>query len=218
MLLYGAFALFGLLRRWLSIDLAPVIVDLVQFYRTTVEAAFGVTLGAVGLRIPAVLQDLFVLWVALGRIVGRSFVLLFNESADPKLEYRWFHEPPFARLTSVVTSMASSGGWPLRFAGVACASFVVMMLWPIFVPVFLRHPTVHRREGWRVPIGGTPHPSNPREVELPPLGDELKPKFSAEVRTELYDARIVMRTYLGVQAGCILLLVVANATANVLFT
>ncbi|MEL1265690.1 hypothetical protein [Pseudoxanthomonas putridarboris] len=61
--------------------------------------------------------------------------------------------------------------------------------------------TVPKEERRCEHTGGAPHPSERRAVQLPPLGDELKPRFSKEnvSRTDRYDAMVIASTYLIVQ-------------------
>ena len=210
LLLYGAFALFSLLRRHFDIPLAPAVLDVIRFYRQTVE---GVLNGIARLPLSEPQQDWVVLWIGVGRIVTRSYVLLTRETDHYDREYAWFRRLPFAPLTAmnrrIVRALKGRASW----LHLAPSSTIVTFLWPLFLWPFLVSSTVTQRDRWRVPTGGTPHPSDQRMTELPPIGDELAPKFSKEetqVRP-LYNTHVIMLSFLALQLAAVGILLLVNA-------
>lgn len=212
LLLYGAFALFSLVRRWYGLPLAPVLVRAIEFYRYTVSGLLDSTAGLTGLTLSAVQQDLLVLWVGVGRIVSRSYVLLTRETLRQDFEYESFNRLPFLPLTNMNRWFGYMSRGRAYRLGLALSSLVTTTLWPLFVLTFILRPTVNKRERWRTYTGGTPHPADRRQIELPPIGDELKPKFSKEESTvqPRYHAVVIMLTYVVVQALAVFLLAITN--------
>jgi hypothetical protein len=201
-LVYGAFALFSLARRWYDIPLALVVVRAIEFYRHTVNGLHDSTVELTGLTLSPGQRDVLVLWVGAGRIVSRSYVLLTRETLHPNFEYKWFSHWPFLPLTRLNRWFGRISRGRAYWRGLGLSSLFTTMLWPLFIWTFLVNPTVNKRERWRTYTGGTPHPSDRSKVELPPVGDELKTKFSKEESTVLpcYNAVIVMLTYVAVEA------------------
>ena len=211
-LLYGAFALFNLIRDWYQIPLAPLVVSVVEFYRRTVGPLFSLVTAPSGVTLSPFQQDIVVLWISAGRIVSRSYVLLTEETHSPRFEYRWFTRWPFLPLTKLNRWFGHISQGRAYRVGLGLSSLLVTMAWPLVAWPFLIDPTVHKRERWRVHTGGTPHPSDPSVEELPPLGDELKPKFSREESSTQphYHAWIVMLTCVAIQAVFVCSLVAGN--------
>lgn len=213
LLAYGAVALFNLVRGMFDIPAIDPVKLIVERYRLSLDTAVDWTLGWTGLSLPPLAQDALVLWLAVGRAFSRTYVLLEEEIRSPKFHYPPFERQPLLALQRLARWLGRYSNGRLYRVGVAIGSFAVCLAWPLAAWLFLRERTVLKVERWREYTGGTPHPSNPRMIELPPIGDELKPKFSKEnvSRTDHYDAAVIVTTYLIVQLALTGMLLGGNA-------
>lgn len=212
-MLLGAFSLFNLVRLWFGFDLAGIILQLNEIYRSLVDGFFDFAIGWVGISLSEKLSDIFVLWFAIGRALSRSYILIKEELlGNPALEYAGFDHYLIHMFAKMKRALGGVGGDRFYRLGRGISALFIAIFWPIFIWKFLMTPTVQLRASHRVYTGGTPHLSDRSKIELPPIGDELKPKFSKETvsYSPTYNARYIFSSYLIIPVLLMMSLLVGN--------
>ncbi len=217
LLAYGAVALFNQWRDWFSLPLAPHLLWLVALYRQSIEVVLTIPTKLAGITIPWFWQDIAVIYLAVGRVASRTYALLYSDSQHFGVKYKPLNRGLLRWLATLTIKsnrrLPSKLGWLATFP----AGMAATLVWPWVLPIIIRNPTVTKEDYWYEPIaGGTPHPTNYRQRELPPIGGEHDPKFSVAHSGDFprHNANFVLVTYALVQVVLAAVMILVNSLAT----
>lgn len=208
----GGLSLFNLMREVNIVSDETLVVYVDCIYATSRDFVFAPIEALIGIGIPAWLKNIFVIYAVLARAYTSSigFLILEMKSSperDPYYRTVTKSYPPLengpiqrklAFIDAAVKRVPISRLQPLsRKVLMTLSSF----LWPYGLRSALAHPALDIKTEGPDEVGA-PHPSNPNEVELPPLGEhggyEYSPKFPAAGSDVLpeYNARQIFMTFI----------------------
>lgn len=224
----GGLSLFNTARGLGWIDDETLIAYLDWLYVFLRDAIFMPLETSFGIEVPYWVKNLFVLYLVIARAYGSAVNFLRKEFETPATSdfghrrvsrtYPPFDKGPVKRKYAIINWVA--GNFSVKWQKAAVKVILKTLssfTWPYGIRSIIKFPalSISVRGADKV---GQPHPADPREIELPPVDGltgqlQTSPKFPAtgSSETPIYDARIILITFVVAQILFALLLTGANA-------